>query len=228
MEAVKISHNGHRKRLRERFNNAPIRTFADYEILEMLLFYAVPRGDTKLTAKQLLAKFGSLSAVLNAESSDLHEIEGVGEGTSTLLKLLLDFNSRLALPLENKDVQLLNNFPSVLTYLKLTLGFRKTECFKVIFLNRKNVLIADEIFEGGTIDKVQIYPREIVKRALANNASAVILVHNHPSGDVSPSKDDLDVTKDIKSALNLINVSLHDHIIIAGNQHYSFRNTGLI
>lgn len=228
MEALKISYHGHRKRLRQRFNSAPIRTLPDYEILEMILFYAIPRGDTKITAKQLLGKFGSLSGVLNAEARDLELMDGIGEGAATLLKLLLDFNSRLSLPLEYKDVQVLNNFPTVLSYLKLTLGFRKTECFKVLFLNRKNILIGDEIFEGGTVDKVQIYPREVVKRALSYNASAVILVHNHPSGDCSPSKEDLDVTKEIQTALNLVSINLHDHIIIAENNHYSFRNTGLI
>lgn len=228
MEVVKILHHGHRKRLRERFNSTPLRTLPDYEILEMILFYAIPRGDTKLTAKKLLAKFGSLSGVLNADSTDLHMMDGVGEGVSTLLKLLLDFSSRLSLPLDHKDLQVLNNFPAVLSYLKLTIGFRKTECFKVLFLNRKNVLIGDEIFEGGTVDKVQIYPREVVKRALSYNASAVILVHNHPSGDCSPSKEDLEVTREIKTALNLVSINLHDHIIIAENNHYSFRNTGLI
>ena len=228
MEAIKLLHHGHRKRLRERFNSAPIRTLPDYEILEMVLFYAIPRGDTKIIAKRLLAKFRSLSGVLNAEAADIEMVDGVGEGASTLLKLLLDLNSRLALPLENKDLQVLNNFPTVLSYLKLTVGFRKTECFKVLYLNRKNILIADEVFDGGTVDKVQIYPREIVKRALGHNASAVILVHNHPSGDCSPSKEDLDVTKEIKTALNLVSINLHDHIIIAENKHYSFRNTGLI
>lgn len=228
LKETNIKH-GHRKRLKERFFKSPIRIAPDYEILEMLLFYVIPVRDTKLIAKLLLKKFGSLVGVINAEQVQLAEIRGIGRSVAIYFKLLKDFFSRLHIPNNlEKKVHILNNWNSVINYCNLTMGFQKTESFKILYLNAKNVLINEEVIDYGTVDRIAIHPREIVKNALTNCASAVILVHNHPSGEVTPSKQDIELTNMIVSGLKSVNITVHDHIIVSHNDYYSFKTNDLI
>ena len=228
LKETNIKH-GHRKRLKERFFKSPIRIAPDYEILEMLLFYVIPVRDTKLIAKLLLKKFGSLVGVINAEQVQLAEIRGIGQSVAIYFKLLKDFFSRLHIPSNlEKKVHILNNWNSVINYCNLTMGFQKTESFKILYLNAKNVLINEEVIDYGTVDRIAIHPREIVKNALTNCASAVILVHNHPSGEVTPSKQDIELTNMIVSGLKSVNITVHDHIIVSHNDYYSFKTNDLI
>lgn len=220
--------SGHRKRLKERFMQSPLRTLPDYEILEMILFNAIYRRDTKQIAKRLLTKFGSLIAVLSADPADLTSIVDVGESVAYQCKLLLDIFSRLHIPHNGKNVNVLSNWHAVVNYCKLTMGFQSKEYFRVLFLNKKNILIADEILETGTVDKVSIHPREIIKKSLYHNATAIILVHNHPSGDAQPSNEDIVITQTIIMALSSLNIAVYDHVIIAQNLHFSFKGNNLI
>jgi DNA repair protein RadC len=219
--------DGHRERLRSRFMQAPLRALPDYEILEMFLYRAIPRADTKPLAKALLAKYGSLISVVNAEPAELRKIEGVGEAVIFQLRLFKDFFSRLHLPVDKKT-NILSSWLDVINYCNLTMGFNKFESFRAFYLNNKNHLLADELCESGTVDKVQVYPREILKKAIEHGASAVILVHNHPSGDCRPSESDVKITKTIQQALGNLNIALHDHLIISEHAHFSFRREGLL
>lgn len=219
--------SGHRKRLKERFVKSSLRTLPDYEILEMLLFSVYQRKDTKTLAKKLLSKFGSLADVINAENSELKSIAGAGEGLIIHMRLLADLFSRLHIPID-KPVSILNNWMSVIHYCNLSMGFKKIEQFRVLYLNKNNCLIADQLCDHGTVDKVQIYPREIAKKALEYSATAIILVHNHPSGNVQPSAEDIAMTKQIINALDSISVTVHDHIIISKTTHFSFKASGLL
>jgi DNA repair protein RadC len=218
---------GHRKRLKERFLKSELRSLPDYEILELLLFYIVPIKDTKLLAKQLIFKFGSLPNLLNAEHHELKQIDGVGESIIGYLKLLLDFYSRLHLPCTEDDRQVLNNWSAVINYCNLTMGFQNNESFKILYLNSKNTLIKEDTISLGTVDRIVVYPREIVKNSLSYSAVAVILIHNHPSGDVNPSKQDIQLTKKIIEALGSVNIVVHDHVIVSKNNYYSFRSNNL-
>ncbi len=219
---------GHRKRLKERFLRSPLRTFADYEVLELFLFDAVPRKDTKILAKTLLQKFSSLQGVFSADVHDLKSVIGVGESIIMRLKMVMDIFSRFHLSINAKELHVLSNWSSVINYCNLTMGFKRKEFFRILFLDKRNFLLADELLDSGTIDKVSVYPREIVKHAIAHNASAIILVHNHPSGDCAPSDQDILITKSIVHALAGVNIMVHDHIIVAKNSHYSFKATGLL
>ncbi len=219
--------SGHRKRLKDKFLKVPIRSLEDYEILEMLLFDVFTRRDTRDMAKLLIAKFGSIAGVLNAEPIELKKIEGIGDSATLHFKLLLDLYSRILLPIKTGQ-QVLSNWHSVINYCNLTMGFKKSECFRVLYLNKKNALIADELSEAGTIDKVQIYPREIAKKAIENSAAAVVLVHNHPSGEAKPSSEDIEMTKAINNALSALSIKIHDHLIVANDSHFSFRANGLL
>lgn len=218
---------GHRTRLKERFLNSPLRNLPDYEILEMILFSIFPRRDTKNLAKEILSEFGSLIAVINAEPARLKAIDGVGDAVIFQFKLLLDFFSRLHIPTQT-GVEVLSNWHSVISYCQLTMGHAANENFRILYLNKKNALVGDEVSESGTIDKIYVYPREIAKKALHYNASAVILVHNHPTGDVTPSTEDIEMTKQVVKALMPLGISVHDHLIIGKNKHYSFKMSGLI
>lgn len=219
---------GHRARLKTRFINAPRRALPDYEVLELILFYAIARKDTKPLAKLLLKKFGSLAGIVFADDSALKTIPGVGDGVIFFIKLLSDFFSRICVPQQKGEVHVLSSWLAVLNYCQLTMGFKKSESFRVLFLNKKNVLIADEFVDAGTIDKIAIYPREISKMALLHGASAIILVHNHPSGDPNPSREDIEITNKIIDALGPINVIMHDHVIVAEHNHFSFKAASLI
>lgn len=219
---------GHRTRLKKRFANSQLRSYDEYEILEMLLFYSLPRVDTKPIAKELLRKFKSLAGVINASEKELLEIDGIGSSTVLLFKLLLDFYSRLFIRVGDKQFDVINNWVAVINYCKLTMGFNPRESFRVLYLNKKNQLIKDEIAAEGTIDKIHIYPREIARKALECSACGVILVHNHPTGDTQPSHEDILVTKAIVRSLETIGVKLLDHLIIGSEDHYSFKTNKLI
>jgi DNA repair protein RadC len=219
---------GHRGRLKERFLTAPRRSIQDYEMLELILFYIIPRRDTKPIAKILMKRFGSLAGIIFADDAALKTVAGVGDGVIFYIKVLADFFSRICVPQQKGEVHVLGSWLAVLNYCQLTMGFKKSESFRVLFLNKKNILIADEFIDAGTIDKIAIYPREISKMALLHGAAALVLVHNHPSGDPNPSREDIEITNRIIEALNPISVSMHDHVIVAEHSHFSFRAGGLI
>lgn len=222
---------GHRGRLRERFlkgiTSGATDGIADYEILEMLLFTSKPRGDVKPLAKMLIGEFGSLAKVISASVEDLSKINGVGDTAIASLKIIQEAALRL-LKAEIEDKPLLQSWKALLDYCRASMSYNKTEQFRIFFLDKKNKLIADELQQEGTIDHTPVYPREVVKRALDLSASAIILVHNHPSGDPSPSKADVDMTRKIVAAAAPLSVIVHDHIIVGGNRHYSFASSGLL
>jgi len=222
---------GHRKRVKDRFiklveKNATS-SLQDYEILELVLFMAVSRGDVKPLAKNLLKAFGSFPAVISASPAELKAIKGVGDTAVSALKIVKESSLRL-MSSELKERLVLTSWKAVLDYLKAALAFEKKEQFRVMFLDNKNSLIADEVLQQGTIDHTPVYPREVVKRALDLGAKSVILVHNHPSGNPEPSKADLTMTRKIVQAASALEIEVHDHIIIGGSKHYSFRNKGLL
>ena len=228
MEEIENKH-GHRQRLKDRFYKSPIRRLPDYEILEMLLFHVIPIKDTKLVAKLLLKKFGCLAGVINAEYNQLNQVKGLGKSAEIYFKLLKDLFSRLHIPdSSNKTFHVLNNWNSVINYCNLTMGFQKVEHFKILYLNSKNILIHEQMIDSGTVDRIAIHPREIVKNALTHFASAVILVYNHPSGDTSPSKKDIEITNKVITALKAVNIVVHDHIIVSHNDYFSFKTNNLI
>ena len=218
---------GHRQRVRERFMESEGKGIPDYEILEMLLFSAKPQGDTKPLAKDLIARFGSLPKVLNATPEQLIAVNGMGEVTVAMLKLVREAGLRL-LKAEALSGPVLQTWKSLLDYCKAAMGHEKNEQFRVLFLNQKNMLIADEVQQRGTVDHTPVYPREVIKRALELQASSIILVHNHPSGDPKPSREDIEITKQIQQAGASMGILIHDHLIIAGNKNYSFAGNGLL
>ena len=218
---------GHRQRLRERFLESGGEGMPDYEILEMLLFSSKPRGDVKPLAKQLIQEFGSLAAVLSTSRNDLVKINGIGESAIAAIKLAHVAATRL-LQANLPEKPILQSWKALLDYCRATMGYNKTEQFRIFFLDRKNKLIADELQQEGTVDHTPVYPREVVKRALDLGASAIILVHNHPSGDPTPSQADIDMTRKIIQAATPLNITIHDHLIMGSNDHYSFAANGLL
>lgn len=217
----------HRQRLRQRFTKGGAAAVPDYELLEMLLYRAIRRGDTKPLAKRLLAAFGDLNHVLAAPPARLKEINGVGDAVVFELKLIEAIGHRMArAKVINKP--LLSSWDALLDYCQSAMAHRDLEQFRILFLDRKNVLIADEAQQTGTVDHVPVYPREVVKRALELNASALILVHNHPSGDPTPSQADLDMTNAIRDAAEVLNIVIHDHLIIGKSATLSFRSEGYL
>ncbi len=227
MNEPRAHYVGHRDRLRERFRNAGADALADYELLELALFRSLPRRDTKPIAKQLLQKFGSLGAVFGAPVARLKEVPGIGDTVAQELKLM----RALALRLGKQEVQqgvLLSSWSTVLEYCRTAMAFEEREQFRILFLDKKNRLIADEVQQQGTVDHTPVYPREIVKRALELASTAIILVHNHPSGDPTPSGADIDMTRRIVDVTKPLNIIVHDHIIIAKTGHASFRGLKLL
>ncbi len=220
-------HAGHRQRLRERFRKGGADALPDYELLELVLFRALPRRDTKALAKSLIARFGSFAEVVAAPESQLKEIEGAGDSVVTELKLVRAAALRL---MRSQIIQrpTLSSWAQVLDYLRAAQGFEHREQFRILFLDKKNHLIADELQQQGTIDHTPVYVREVVKRALELSATAIVLVHNHPSGDPAPSRADIDKTKQIVAAAKPLGVAVHDHIIVGRDGHASFRNLKLI
>jgi DNA repair protein RadC len=219
--------HGHRQRLRERFQNGGADAIPDYELLEMILFRAFPRIDTKPIAKRLLAKFGSFADVVSAPAERLKEVEGIGDRAVEELKLIKAAAERLTKG-EIKARSALTSWSGVLDYLRLAQGFETREQFRILFLDKKNQLIADEVQGRGTVDHTPVYVREVVKRALELSATAIILVHNHPSGDPTPSRADIDMTKQIIEASRPLGVTVHDHVIVGRNGHASLKALRLI
>jgi DNA repair protein RadC len=224
--AEKPHYWGHRGRVRERVLKAGIEPLADYELLELLLFYSIERVDTKPLAKKLLDRFGTLGDVFAAEPAQLREFE-IDQRTLVLFRAVREAGRRLA-ERKVKDMPVLTNWQQLLDYCHAALAHEKTEQFRILFLDRKNVLIADEVQQRGTIDHTPVYPREVVKRALDLGAAALILVHNHPSGDPKPSRDDIEMTKEIRKAAEALGISIHDHLVIGRKGHASFRSLGLL
>lgn len=218
---------GHRDRLRGRFREAGADALADYELLELLLFRSIPRRDTKPIAKSLLKRFGSFAEVLTAPSGLLAEIGGVGEGVVTDMKIVEAAARRLARGAIAKR-PVLSSWTAVIDYCRTAMAFAEREHFRVLFLDKRNLLIADEEQQRGTVDHTPVYPREVVKRALELSASAVILVHNHPSGDPSPSPADIRMTQEIADVGRPLGVRVHDHIIVGRDGHASLRGLKLL
>lgn len=218
---------GHRQRLRQRILEGGADSLLDYELLEVLLFAGHPRADVKPLAKKLIAHFGSFAKVLTAPPERLSEIEGMGDAAIAMLKATQESTTRL-LKEQVTEKPVLQSWNALLDYCHATMGHTKHEEFRILFLNAKNILIGDEVQQRGTVDHTPVYPREVVKRALDIGASALIIVHNHPSGDATPSKADIDMTNQIKQAALHLGVVLHDHLIITAGGHYSFRTHGLL
>lgn len=217
----------HRARLRERFTQGGAAAMPDYELLELVLFRSIPRRDVKPLAHALLDKFQDFNSVITAPVQRLEEVKGVGATVITDLKILEAAAHRMARA-RVMQRQVISGWDAVLDYCHTTMAHRETEQFRVLFLDRKNVLIADEEQARGTVDHVPVYPREVAKRALELNASALILVHNHPSGDPTPSDSDIDMTDRINTALMALGVVLHDHLIIGKSRELSFRTEGFL
>jgi len=218
---------GHRERLRDRFRQGGVSAVQDYELLELLLFRAIPRRDVKPLAKDLIARFGSFAETIAADPARLREVKGVSEAVVTELKLVQAAAVKLA-QAEVLDRPAIGSWDQLIDYCSASMAYTQTEQFRILFLDRKNVLIADELQQQGTVDHTPVYPREVVKRALELNASALILVHNHPSGDPTPSRADIDMTNRIIETARPLNIEIHDHIVIGKGRHTSFRSAGLI
>ena len=225
--AVPPHYHGHRERLRQRFLGAGSDALADYELLELVLFRALPRGDVKPLAKDLIAKFGSFAEVISAPAERLKEVKGLGEAAITELKIVHAAATRLARS-SVKQRPVLSSWSNVLDYCRSAMAFADKEQLRVLFLDKRNALIADEVQQTGTVNHTPVYPREVVRRALELRASALIMVHNHPSGDPTPSKDDVAMTREVKEAAEKLGIALHDHLIIGRNGHASLKALGLI
>jgi DNA repair protein RadC len=219
-------YHGHRQRLRQRFIEGGAEALPDYELLELLLFQAIPRQDVKPLAKQLLARFGGFAALLNADIAALREA-GLTESTIVTLKLAEAAARRLA-KTEIFDRSVIGSWEKLVDYCRVNLAHLPRERLHLLFLDRKNAVIAGETQGVGTVDQAPIYPREVARRALELNASAVIMVHNHPSGDPAPSAADIEATRKVAEALKAIGVTLHDHLIVGRTGHASLRSAGLM
>jgi DNA repair protein RadC len=220
-------YHGHRERLRDRFREAGDEALSDYELLELVLFRALPRRDVKPLAKALIATFGSFAEAISAPVARLAESKGLGEAAITELKLVQAAASRL-LRGEVRKRPALSSWAAVLDYCRSAQAFADREQFRVLFLDKRNQLIADELQQVGTVDHTPVYPREVVKRALELSATAVILVHNHPSGDPTPSRADIQMTQQIIAIAYPLGISVHDHIIVGKDGHASFKGLGPI
>ncbi|HTS94899.1 MAG TPA: DNA repair protein RadC [Stellaceae bacterium] len=218
---------GHRQRLRERVLAGGTEALPDYELLEFLLFPAKPRSDVKPLAKDLLQRFGTLAAVLSASAESLRAVPGMGEASVAALKAVREAGLRL-IRAEIKERPVISSWQKLLDYCTATAAFAEVEEFHVLFLDRKNALIADERQQRGTIDHTPVYPREVVKRALELGASAFIMVHNHPSGDPTPSRADIEMTREVQKAAVALGLALHDHVVLGRGRHASFRTLGLL
>jgi DNA repair protein RadC len=228
MESRRTDHAaGHRERLRERFSRAGVDGLQDYELLELLLFRSRARGDVKPLAKELLKRFGGVAEVLSAPVERLVEVNGMGEATALELKIVHAASIRLA-QARVLDRPVISSWNELLAYCRAAMADEKTELFRILFLDRKNILIADEVQQRGTVDHTPVYPREVVKRALELSASALILVHNHPSGDPTPSRADIEMTNQIVKAAGALNIRVHDHLVIGRKSEASFKGLGLL
>lgn len=223
----KPHHAGHRQRLRERFAKAGADGIADYELLELLLFRAIPRRDVKPLAKSLIDRFGSFGATIAADPTRLREVPSVTDAVVSEFKIVQAAALKLS-QAKIMDRPALSSWAALIDYCNASMAYNDTEQFRILFLDRKNVLIADEIQQKGTVDHTPVYPREVVKRALELSASSFILVHNHPSGDPTPSQADIDMTRQIVDSAKPLGISVHDHLVIGKGSHVSFKTLGLI
>ncbi len=219
-------HLGHRDRLRERARSAGLEGLPDYELLELYLFRSVPRADVKPLAKALLARFGGLSGVLGASEAELRTVKGIGEQVAQDLKLAHEAAIRIGREAVGKR-PVISSWTALLEYVRLALAHETREQFRVLYLDKKNQLIADEVMNRGTIDHAPVYPREVMRRALEIGAGAVILVHNHPSGDPSPSAADIEMTRQVVEAGKALRISVHDHLIVGREGVASLKALGL-
>lgn len=220
-------YHGHRERLRARFAQAGAEALADYELLELTLFRAIPRRDVKPLAKALIHRFGSFAEVVSAEPARLMEVEGVSAGVAADLKLIEAAGRRLARGAIAAR-PLLSSWSALIEYLRATMAFSGREEFRVLFLDRRNHLIADEVQGRGTVDHTPVYPREVARRALELSATAIILAHNHPSGDPTPSGADIRMTREIVTVLDPLGIVVHDHVILGRDGHASLKGLKLI
>ena len=218
---------GHRQRLRERFMAGGADALPDYELLELLLFQARPRGDVKPLAKALIARFGSFAAVMAASPGELATVGGIGEASIVAIKTVQAAALRMAKQ-DLLDRPVINSWKKLIDYCHASMAYEKIEQFRLLFLDGKNALIAEEVQQKGTVNHTPVYVREVVKRALELGASAIVMVHNHPSGDPTPSKDDIAMTKEVAAAADKLGIVLHDHLIIGRKGHASLKSMGLI
>ena len=224
--APKPHHLGHRERLRERAR-AGLDPLPDYEVLELILYRSIRRGDVKPLAKALLARFGSLAAVFAASPESLRTVTGVGEEVALDLRLVQEATLRIAREAARQRT-VISSWSALLAYVRTALAHEPREQFRVLFLDKKNQLIADEVLNHGTVDHAPVYPREVMRRALELSASALILVHNHPSGDPSPSAADVDMTRQIIEAGRALRIAIHDHLVVGSAGAASFKALGLL
>ncbi len=220
-------YRGHRTRLRQRFEDVGEQAMPDYELLELVLFRSIPQRDVKPLAKTLIARFGSFAEVLGARQERLTEVEGVGEATALDLKIVEAAARRIARG-AIRQRPMLGSWKDVIEYCRTAMAFADREEFRILFLDKRNHLIADEVQSSGTVDHAPVYPREVVKRALELAATALVLVHNHPSGDPTPSPADIRMTNDLQAIAKPLGIALHDHIIVGRNGHASFRGLQLL
>ncbi|WP_367718784.1 DNA repair protein RadC [Nitratireductor sp. GISD-1A_MAKvit] len=223
----KPHYHGHRDRLRLRFSEAGSTSLSDYELLELFLFRSIPRADTKGPAKALMQRFGSLPEVLGAPEHLLREVQGIGTSAARDIKTAAALAQRM-LKAELRDRKILTSWSQVINYCTAVMAHEEREQFRVLFLDKKNQLIADEVQQTGTVDHTPVYPRELIKRALELSATAMILVHNHPSGDPTPSRADIDMTQTIVDTARPLGITVHDHIIVGKKGHASFKGLQLI
>jgi len=224
---AKPHYAGHRQRLRDRFRSAGEAALSDYEILEMLLFRSIPRADTKARAKALIKRFGSLAEVLGAPQPLIREVPEIGEAAALDLKLVAAAAQRM-MRSAIRGRHVLASWAQVIDYCRAAMAFEEREQLRILFLDKRNGLIADEIQQTGTVDHTPVYPREVVRRALELSATAVILVHNHPSGDPTPSRADIEMTRTIIETARPLGIGVHDHIVVGKNGHASMRGLKLI
>ena len=220
-------YHGHRERLRERFRKAGEDALSDYELLELVLFRAIPQRDVKPLAKELVAKFGSFAEVMAAPRGRLKEIKGVGDAVIDELKIVHASAKRIARGDVGKR-PVLSSWSSVIDYCRTAMAYEDKEQFRLLFLDKRNQLIADEVQQKGTVDHTPVYPREVVKRALELSATALILVHNHPSGDPTPSRADIQMTQAVIEVAKPLGIAVHDHIIVGKDGHASLKGLKLI
>ncbi len=220
--------SGHRERVRERFNKVGGEAFSDVELLEAVLHLAIPRRDTKDIAKLLLRRFGSFSAVLAAPRQELEGFDGLGDTSITSLKVVLASAQRFARDQVDRSKPILSSWSELIEYCRAAMAFEDVEQFRILFLDKKNRLIADEVQQRGTVDHTPVYPREVIKRSLELSATALILVHNHPSGDPAPSTADVQMTRQIVDVAKPMGITVHDHIIIGKSGHASMKGLRLI
>lgn len=220
---------GHRERLRKRFLLGGGKDMPDYELLELLLTIAIPRRDVKPLAKDLIKHFGSFAEVINAPVEDLIAVSGLKENSAVVLKIVKECSIRTSWQsLKNIDAPVISSYDSMIDYCRSAMAYQTVEEFRIIFLNSKLMVIGEEIQQRGTVDHVSIHPREVIKSAIDKGAAAMILIHNHPSGIVTPSKADIEITKRIKEAADIVSIKLFDHLIISKSDVYSFRDKGFI